>query len=237
MPNCEKDGYTDACPSESLSAVTMLPASSSAQNLHSAGQSLQPPSRSRSNLNLAASAASSSSSNNHNNNNSSSNAINNTGGQTANSNARTSPTFLRSSSTGVTHLSHVPPQGLARSASDMPPSPSLRMRPSSSHAQTQGFHHLQPRSASGSHTPTQPTFSHNPPPPLHHSASASHFGVYDSRLVANTINKIETSSSAGTLVNAASGSASGTTAAPPGSSHGPENDAWTAACIRTLPLL
>lgn len=212
----------------------MLPASSSAQNLQSFG--LQPPPLSRSHVNLAASAgpASNSGSSNNINNNNSMNYGNN---QIPNPSSRSSPNFLRSASTGVNQSSHVQqPHGLARSASDMPPSPSLRMRPSSSNAQVQGFHHLQPRSASGSHTPTQPTFSHDPPS-LHHSASASHFGVYDSRLVANTINKIESSSTAGTLVSATSGATGGTGNAPPGSSHGPENDAWTAACIRTLPLL
>lgn len=206
----------------------MLPASHSVQNLQSGGLTLQPPPRSRSNVNLASSAAPQAGLNH------SGNYSNNAGITAVHSGSYASPSFLRSASSGANHTSPAPQQhAFVRSTSDMPPSPSLKSR--TAHAS----HPPAPpqRSASGSHTPTQPTFAHNAPP-LHHSASASHFGIYDSRLVANTINKIEASSTAGTLVSATSGANSSSAgAAPPGSSHGPENDAWTAVCIRTLPLL
>jgi hypothetical protein len=210
----------------------MLHGSHSVQNLQSVAL---PPPRSTSNINLAASAgppgmnsSSSSSSNNYNNNNAA--------GQGPHASTYTSPNFLRSLTAGPGQTSPSPHHGFVRSTSEMPPSPSLRMHaPSNAHSHS--FHHPQTqKSGSGSHTPTQPTFAHNAPT-LHHSASVSHFGQYDSRLVANTINKIESSQTSGSLVGATSGANSSTSAAPPGSSHGPENDAWTAACIRTLPLL
>lgn len=211
----------------------MLHGSHSVQNLQAVAL---PPPRSSSNINLAASAGppgmnSSSSSGSHNYNGSNAAAA-----QGSHASTYTSPSFLRSVTAGTGQTSPSPHHGFVRSTSEMPPSPSLRMHaPSSTHSHS--YHHPQTqKSGSGSHTPTQPTFSHNPPS-LHHSASVSHFGQYDSRLVANTINKIESSSTAGSLVNATSGANSSTSAVPPGSSHGPENDAWTAACIRTLPLL
>lgn len=202
----------------------MLPASHSVQNLQSGGLTLHPPPRSMSNVNLAASAGTQGVNYASNNNNG------------THASTYTSPNFLRSASAGPGQTSPAPHHGFARSTSDMPPSPSLR-RHAPAGLQVQTHQQSQPhRSASGSHTPTQPTFAHNAPP-LPQSASASHFGIYDSRLVANTINKIETSSTAGSLVSATSGASNSTSAAPPGSSHGSENDAWTAVCIRTLPLL
>lgn len=209
----------------------MLPASHSVQNLQSGGLMLHPPPRSRSHVNLAASAGMSGLTNS--NGHGKGNGLNENNYQ----NAYASPGFMRSASAGPAQTSPAPHHGFVRSASEMPPSPSLRMQGTGpTQPQSHEGYPRPQRSASGSHTPVQSTFAHNPPP-VHHSASVSHFGLYDSRLVANTINKIESSTSAGTLVSATSGVSTVPGTAPPGSSHGPENDAWTAVCIRTLPLL
>lgn len=207
----------------------MLPASHSAQNLQSGSLMLYPPPRSRSNVNLAASAGPPGM-----NNNSSNGRVSN---DSTYQGSHSNPQFMRSASAGPGQTSPSPHHGFVRSASEMPPSPSLRIQgPGNTHLQNQEAHPRPQRSASGSHTPVQSTFAYNPPS-LHHSTSVLHFGLYDSRLVANTINKIESASTAGTLVSATSGASSVPGTAPPGSSHGPENDAWTAVCIRTLPLL
>lgn len=58
---------------------------------------------------------------------------------------------------------------------------------------------------------------------------------YDARLVANTINRIESTSGLGAVSQSIAGS--GSTNGTATSAGSQESDAWTAVCIRTLPLL
>ena len=67
--------------------------------------------------------------------------------------------------------------------------------------------------------------------------SSNAHGSYDARLVANTINKIESTSGLGAVNHSVAGSGSTPVTGATSSLQGNESDAWTAVCIRTLPLL
>jgi hypothetical protein len=215
----------------------MLPVSHSVQNVNNVNNAGLT-SRSKSTFSLAEQGNNDS---NLNNNASNSNPFRNTVNHGTNGGGggggKASPTFSRSASTGTYQTSPVvqQPYGFTRSVTDIPASPSPRLAPTFAYSHSQSYQNLPPRTSSSSHGPGHASPSHTPS--LYHSSSVSHFGSYDSRLVANTINKIESSNTSGTLVGANSGAANNSSAAPPGSSGGVENDAWTAVCIRTLPLL
>lgn len=89
--------------------------------------------------------------------------------------------------------------------------------------------------ASGASSPVPPASPRIPFASV--TAGAGHHYNYDSRVIAQTINRIESTSGIGAVSNSVgSGNASaGPTAMA--SNEGRSADPWTAACIRTLPLL
>jgi hypothetical protein len=124
----------------------------------------------------------------------------------------------RTGSAGSGSPAVVSPSNVAGSASNaarespFPPA-SPRLAQPHSHAST---------SASG-HAPLQSPYHAN----------------YDARLIASTINKIESVSGIGAAGSAVSSkeSTSAGTSTGPHTGQSAESDAWTAVCIRTLPLL
>lgn len=88
------------------------------------------------------------------------------------------------------------------------------------------------QSASG--TPVPPA---SPRAPYALTPSVANANNYDQRKIAQTINRIESNSGIGGVGNSVGGSTGGNAGATALAANENKGDAWTAVCIRTLPLL